>query len=75
MEERLKELKPEKVIVCGVCTDICVMHTIADARNRDYVVEVPINCVASFDREAHVHALKHMEKILGAKIWAGPSSG
>ena len=75
LEERLKELKPEKVIVCGVCTDICVMHTIADARNRDYVVEVPINCVASFDREAHLHALKHMEKILGAKIRAGPSSG
>ena len=41
LEARLAELKPEKVIVCGVCTDICVLHTTADARNRDYPVEVP----------------------------------
>lgn len=68
LEERLKELQPDKIIVVGVCTDICVMHTVADARNRDYVVEVPRECVASFDPEAHAFALKHMEKILGAKI-------
>jgi len=68
LEERLAALKPDKLIVCGVCTDICVMHTVADARNRDYVVEVPKDCVASFDPEAHSFALKHMEKILGAKV-------
>jgi nicotinamidase/pyrazinamidase len=68
MEERLAKLAPEKLIVCGVCTDICVMHTVADARNRDYAVEVPRNCVTSFDPEAHEFALKHMEKTLGAKI-------
>lgn len=68
LEQRLKELQPDKVIVVGVCTDICVMHTVADARNRDYVVEVPRDCVASFDPEAHAFALKHMEKILGAKV-------
>jgi nicotinamidase-related amidase len=68
MEQRLAELAPEKLIVCGVCTDICVMHTVADARNRDYAVEVPRDCVASFDPEAHEFALKHMEKVLGAKV-------
>lgn len=68
MEERLAKLAPEKLIVCGVCTDICVMHSVADARNRDYAVEVPRDCVASFDPEAHEFALKHMEKILGAKV-------
>jgi len=65
---KLKELKPEKIIVCGVCTDICVMHTVADARNRNYQVEVPVDCVASFDEKAHHFALEHMEKILGAKL-------
>ena len=45
LEERLRELSPEAVIVCGVCTDICVLHTAADARNRDYTVEVPTDCV------------------------------
>ena len=41
LDEKLQELKHEKIIVCGVCTDICVLHTIADARNRDYPVEFP----------------------------------
>jgi nicotinamidase/pyrazinamidase len=68
LAERLAALNPEKIIICGVCTDICVMHTTADARNRDYVVEVPTDCVASFDPDAHMYALDHMEKILGAKL-------
>jgi nicotinate phosphoribosyltransferase len=68
LEARLKKLKPEKVIVCGVCTDICVCHTVADVRNRNYTVEVPVDCVASFDEKAHYFALEHMEKVLGAKL-------
>lgn len=68
LKAKLKELKPEKIIVCGVCTDICVMHTVADARNRDYEVEVPVDCVASFNEKTHHFALEHMEKILGAKL-------
>jgi nicotinamidase/pyrazinamidase len=68
LEKDLQEFKPDKIIVCGVCTDICVMHTVADARNRDYAVEVPADCVASFDDEAHKWALEHMEKVLGARV-------
>ena len=68
LEQKLKKLKPEKIIVCGVCTDICVCHTVANARNRDYTVEVPVDCVASFDEKAHYFALEHMEKVLGAKL-------
>ncbi len=68
LEAILSELAPEKIIVCGVCTDICVMHTVADARNRGYSVEVPVDCVASFDEDAHRFALNHMENVLGAKL-------
>ncbi len=68
LEQRLRELAPEEIIVCGICTDICVMHTVADARNRDYAVEVPLDCVATFDQEAHRCALQHMEKVLGARV-------
>ena len=68
LESRLAELQPDKVVICGVCTDICVMHTASDARNRDYQVEVPVDCVATFDPQAHEYALQHMEKILGAKL-------
>jgi nicotinamidase-related amidase len=51
-----------------VLTDICVMHTTADARNRDYAVEIPVNCVASSDEAAHRFALEHMENVLGARL-------
>src|SRR4030042_5667454 len=29
LELKLKKLKPDKIIVCGVCTEICVCHTVA----------------------------------------------
>jgi nicotinamidase/pyrazinamidase len=74
LEQRLEELAPAKITVCGVCTDICVLHTTADARNRDYRVEVPSNCVASFDEEAHRFALQHMEKVLGAQVVGEPAA-
>lgn len=68
LEQKLKELKPEKLIICGVLTNICVLHTVASARNRDYQVEVPVDCVASPDEKVHQFALEHMEKVLGAKL-------
>jgi nicotinamidase-related amidase len=68
LEQRLKESRPDKLIICGVLTNICVMHTTADARNRDYEVEIPVDCVASLDEAAHHFALEHMEKVLGARL-------
>ncbi len=68
LDEKLSQLKPEKLIVCGVCTHICVLYTVADARIRGYEVEVPVDCVASFDEKAHHFALEYMEKVLGAKL-------
>jgi nicotinate phosphoribosyltransferase len=47
LDEKLRALQPEKLIVCGVCTDICVLHTVSDAHNRNYEVEIPVDCVAS----------------------------
>jgi nicotinate phosphoribosyltransferase len=49
-------------------TNICVLHTVANARNRDYPVEVPVDCVASNDEKAHRFALEHIDKVLGAKL-------
>lgn len=68
LEDRLVELRPDKLIICGVLTNICIMHTAADARNRDYEVEVPVSCVASPDADAHRFALDHMEKVLGVTL-------
>jgi nicotinamidase-related amidase len=71
LAEQLAALQPDRVLVMGDCTDICVLHTVADLRNRDWEVEVPAAGVASFDPAQHEWALGHMERILGARITRG----
>ncbi|HVM19617.1 MAG TPA: isochorismatase family cysteine hydrolase [Egibacteraceae bacterium] len=62
------------VRICGVCTDICVMHTTADLRNRDIPVTVVANATATFDAPEHPaeavkeQSLAHMSGILGATV-------
>ena len=68
LAERLRRLNPEKIILVGDCTNICVYFTAADARALDYEVEVPADCVATFDAEAHGFALSQMESVLGVKV-------
>ncbi len=68
LEKKLEALQPETIVVCGVCTHICVLQAVIDARNRGYEVEIPVDCVASFDNRAHFFALDYMEKVLGAKL-------
>jgi nicotinamidase-related amidase len=70
--QRLKELSPDKIIVVGVCTNICVLYTAADARDRDYAVEVPADCVTTFDAEAHKFALHQLKTVLGAEVTGAP---
>ncbi|MFB3052309.1 MAG: cysteine hydrolase family protein [Dehalococcoidia bacterium] len=73
LDERLKKLKPDKIIVVGDCTNICILYTVADARNRDYAVEVPAECVTTFDPEAHKFALSQLKTVLGAEVTVTPT--
>lgn len=74
LEGIVRDLDPDEVHVAGVCTDICVLHTTADLRNRDYPVVVRKDGVETFDAEGHdadrvnEFALAHAEAILGAKV-------
>ncbi|MDP6612483.1 MAG: isochorismatase family cysteine hydrolase [Candidatus Hydrothermarchaeota archaeon] len=68
LEEVLKEKGITEVVLTGVLTDICVMHTAADAAMHGYNVRVLKDCVASSSREPHEWALKHMKSILNASI-------
>ena len=65
---RLGFLNPATVHVVGVCTSICVMDTVGGLANRDYDITVPRDCVADFDSDAHIAALRRMEQLYGAKI-------
>lgn len=74
LDRVLKELRPDEVQVCGFCTDICVLHTVSDLRNRDYDVVVRSEGCETFDAPGHDHqdvnrwALAHLERILGARV-------
>ncbi len=68
LDLHLRELGVGELVLVGVCTNICVFFTAADARMRGYRVTVLRRGVASFDREAHEFALGQMEKVLGAKV-------
>jgi len=64
----LREQGIESLVLVGVCTNICVLYTVADARNLGYRVTVLKDGVASFDSQAHLFALQEMEKTLGATV-------
>lgn len=68
LDRRLNEIGAETIVLCGVTTHICVLQAVIEARNRGYEVEVPVDCVASFDKKTHLSALDYMENVLGAKL-------
>jgi nicotinamidase/pyrazinamidase len=74
LDQILTDLAPDEVHVVGVCTDICVLHTVADLRNRYYPVTVHQDMVETYDDRDHPatevnrFALTHMRDILGARI-------
>jgi nicotinamidase/pyrazinamidase len=74
LEKVLERLEPDEVHMIGFCTDICVLHTTSDLRNRDYRVVVRRDGVETFDGPGHPNeeinrwALTHIEKVLGASV-------
>ena len=74
LEDVLKEIGPSEVHILGFCTDICVLHTTSDLRNRDFDVVVRADGCETFDAPGHDHdevnrwALGHIESILGARV-------
>lgn len=68
LDIRLRERKVETVILTGVLTDICLLHTAIDAYNLGYTLEIAPSAVASLTPEAKNWALQHFEKVLGAKV-------
>lgn len=67
----LRERGIQEVHLCGVCTDICVLHTAVDAYNLGYKIVIHEQAVASFDEQGHQYALRHFEKVMGAQIERG----
>lgn len=74
MEGHLHRFGIDSVRICGVCTDICVLNTTADLRNRDCAVTVAVQATGTFDGPGHpAHAaqefaLRHLHRVLGARL-------
>lgn len=74
LEAVLERLAPDVVEVVGVCTDICVLHTVADLRVRGYEVLVRKDLVETYDAPGHDaeefnrFALAHVRDVLGARV-------
>lgn len=64
LDEVLKRLGVEEIILTGVCTEICVLYTAADAYMRGYSVAVPEDCVAGLTEDAHRFALRQIKDVL-----------
>jgi nicotinamidase-related amidase len=64
LDRLLKKIRPKQLIATGVCTEICVLYTVADAYMRGYEVDVPEECVSGLTKEDHEFALKQMKYVL-----------
>lgn len=74
LDEVLERLSPDVVEVTGVCTDICVLHTVYDLQVRGYRVVVRRDLVETYDGPEHDaeefnrFALSHIAHVLGASV-------
>ncbi len=64
----LRELKIDGLILAGVLTNICVLHTAADAASRGYGVRVLKDCTVALSEYEYEYAIHHMQNVLNADI-------
>lgn len=74
LDEVLELLAPKRVVVAGICTDICVLHTVYDLVVRGYEAVVLKDLVETYDAPGHDadefnrFALGHIRDVLGATV-------
>ncbi len=64
----LRDLGIDTVILTGIHTHICVLHTAWDAFYYGYNLIVVEDAVAAFSKKDHEYALNYMKQVYGAKI-------
>ncbi len=68
LDPLLRELGVDTLMLTGIHTHLCVLHTAADAFFRCYNLIVVRDAVEAFTDEYHVWGLNFMEKFYGAKL-------
>lgn len=65
LEILLKGLKVDRLVLTGVATNICVRGTVQDAKQKDYHIVVPRECVAGTDAKANEANLRDINNFYG----------
>lgn len=68
LDEVLKKLNVDTLIITGLVTNICVMYTVADAVSRGYNVIVPKDCVIALDDYGHNIGLFQIKNVHKAEV-------
>lgn len=68
LEATLHDLGATRLLMCGVQTHVCVMHTALAAFLRGFEITVIQDCCGSPCPEDHGWALRHMQHFAGAQI-------
>lgn len=68
LDVRLRERGVDTLVLTGVLSDICVLHTAIDAFNKGYRIEVVASAIAALTEESHQFALNHLRRVLGATV-------
>ena len=68
LEEKLRELGVEEVVITGQHTHICVRHSSYGALIRGFEITIPRDAVCAFEGVDEDDALECLEKTYGATI-------
>jgi len=68
LEEHLREKGIRNLIIVGVATNICVLHTAIDASLRGFEIIVPEDCVAALSDYEQEYSLYHIKKVLNGIV-------
>jgi nicotinamidase-related amidase len=58
----------KKIIIVGVATEVCILHTVMDANMRNYDITVKENSITGITQEAHMAIISYMQNILRVKV-------
>ena len=71
LDRLLRLQQVERVLFCGYASDVCVRFSAVDAYNRNYLVEILADCVAS-EREDPRYCLDYLRRLTNAVIRHSP---
>lgn len=61
LEEILRQIQPDSLILAGINTHACIRTTAIDAYQRDWPLILASDCIDSYDREHHNITMKYIK--------------